>query len=281
MNYTPWWVGWQDAERAWEAAGAKFHSSRNLLFRRNVVRHIRHANALWLDSGNSNCRITGNVFADVLTVSAAVHMEMNRNYNQIDNNVIWDVRNAEPGTPGQRGAAGSGIFEHATDRLIIAQNLFGQCDNAGVFPVLREERAGSGTDRENMIYNNIFTSCGKAAIVFLNATNEADGNVYVSMPSGYLGFRTPQSEQWLDLPAWQKTYGWDQNGVSSSMKLNFDPDKLELTVSDQKALTKVSVVNQIETDMFGNLTGEKRSPGPLADLDIQNVWHVDPRSAPP
>ena len=46
------WVGWQDAERAWEAAGAKFHRARNLLFRRNVIRHIRHANALWLDSGN-------------------------------------------------------------------------------------------------------------------------------------------------------------------------------------------------------------------------------------
>ena len=46
------WVGWQDAERAWEAAGAKFHRARNLLFRRNVVRHIRHANAVWLDVGN-------------------------------------------------------------------------------------------------------------------------------------------------------------------------------------------------------------------------------------
>ena len=73
------WCGWADAERAWEAAGAKFHGARNLLFRRNVIRHIRHANAVWLDSGNSNCRITGNVLADVLTVSAAIHMEMNRN----------------------------------------------------------------------------------------------------------------------------------------------------------------------------------------------------------
>ena len=25
--------------------------------------------------------------------------------------IIWDVRNAEPGTPGQRGCAGSGIFD--------------------------------------------------------------------------------------------------------------------------------------------------------------------------
>ena len=61
------WCGWADAERGWEAAGAKFHFGHNLLFRRNVVRHIRHANAIWLDSGNANCRLTRNVFADVLS----------------------------------------------------------------------------------------------------------------------------------------------------------------------------------------------------------------------
>jgi len=80
-----------------------------------VVRHMRHANAVWWDVGNTNCRITKNVFADVLTVGAAIHMEMTPDQNQIDNNIIWDVRNAEPGTPGQRGCAGSGIFDNATD----------------------------------------------------------------------------------------------------------------------------------------------------------------------
>ena len=111
------WCGWADAERGGEAAGAKFHRAHNLLFRRNVVRHIRHATGIWLDSGNVNCRLTSNVFADMLTVGAAVHMEMNGEQNQIDNNIIWDVRNAEPGTPGQRGCAGSGIFDQR-DRSI-------------------------------------------------------------------------------------------------------------------------------------------------------------------
>ena len=142
------WVGWQGAERAWEAAGAKFHRARNLLFRRNVVRHIRHANAVWLDVGNSNSRITANVFADVLTVSAAVHMEMSLAINQVDNNIIWDIRNAEPGTPGQRGAAGSGVFLHASEKQIVAQNFIGRCDNVGVFPVLRPDREGSGNGRD-------------------------------------------------------------------------------------------------------------------------------------
>ncbi|HEX6496834.1 MAG TPA: right-handed parallel beta-helix repeat-containing protein, partial [Acidobacteriaceae bacterium] len=125
------WCGWADAEREWESAGAKFHFAQNMLFRHNVVRHMRHGNGIWLDSGDRNCRITGNVFADTVSVSAAIHMEMNRQPNQIDNNIIWDVRNAEPGTPGQRGCAGSGIFINASDQITIAQNLIGRVDNSG------------------------------------------------------------------------------------------------------------------------------------------------------
>jgi hypothetical protein len=270
------WCGWANAERGWEAAGAKFHGARNMLFRRNVVRHIRHANALWLDSNNSNCRITSNVLADVLTVSAALHMEMNRNYNMIDNNIIWNVRNSEPGTPGQRGAAGSGIFEHATDRLVIAQNLIGQCDNDGIYPVLRPERMGAGTDSDNYVYNNIFTKCGRAAIVFLNENNKADGNVYVSMPEGFLGLTSGESQKWLALQEWRNSYGWDANGVTLSMNIDFDPDQLKLTM-DAKELPGVAVLAQINTDMFGKSTGEKRAPGPLADPAPSITRVVDPR----
>lgn len=275
------WCGWADAERAWEAAGVKFHGAQNLLFRRNVIRHIRHANALWLDSGNSNCRITGNIFADVLTVSAAIHMEMNRNTNQIDDNIIWNVRNAEPGTPGQRGAAGSGIFEHATDHLIIAQNLIGRCDNDGVYPVLRPERRGAGTDSGNSVFNNIFSRCGKAAIVFLNATNEADGNAYASMPDGFLGFVTTNSQEWLDLPAWREIHGWDRNGAEIHVQMDFDPDRLELTMNRQEPFPKMSVFDHLDTDLFGQVTGESRAPGPIANPGAKRLWKVDPRRPVP
>ena len=274
------WCGWADAERAWEAAAAKFHGARNLLFRRNVVRHIRHANGVWLDSGNVNCRIASNVFADVLTVSAAVHMEMNLQQNQIDNNVIWNVRNAEPGTPGQRGCAGSGVFINASDRLIIAQNLIGRCDNSGIFAITRPDRAGSGTATRNKISNNIFASCGKSAIVFLNQNNEADGNFYVSMPNGFLGFFTGDSKQWLDLPAWRQTYGWDKNGALGDMQVEFDPDRLQLTIGSTQPFPQVSVVNHIENDILGKATGETRAPGPLADPSAMRIWRVDPRSVP-
>jgi hypothetical protein len=272
------WCGWADAERAWEAAAAKFHRAQNMLFRRNVVRHIRHANAVWFDSGNVNCRITGNVFADVVTVSAAVHMEVNLQQNQIDNNVIWNVRNAEPGTPGQRGCAGSGVFINASDRLTIAQNLIGRCDNSGVFAIIRPDRAGTGTATGNNIYNNIFTKCDKSAVVFLNQNNQADGNLYVAMPNGFLGFFTADSKQWLDLPAWRETHGWDKNSKQSDAQIDFNPNTLELTMNSSQPFPKVNVFNHIANDMFGKLTGDTRAPGPLADPGAKSIWQLDPRS---
>jgi len=271
------WCGWADAEREWESAAAKFHSAQNMLFRRNVIRHIRHGNGVWFDSANVNCRISGNVFADIVTVSAAVHMEVNLEQNQIDNNIIWDVRNAEPGTPGQRGCAGSGIFINASDKVAIAQNLIGRCDNSGVFAITRPDRAGTGTASDNKVYNNIFTKCDRSAIVFLNPHNEADGNIFAEMPFQFLGFFTGDSKQFLSLSAWREAHVWDKRSAILDMQIDFDPDRLELTISGKPSLPRVSAFSHIESDMFGNGAGELRFPGPLADPGAKSVWKVDPR----
>ena len=274
------WIGWADAERGWEAGAVKFHNASNMLFRRNVIRHIRHANAIWYDVGNTNCRITRNVLADVLTVSAAIHMEMTRSDMLVDNNIIWNVRNSEPGTPGQRGAAGSGIFIHATDRIQAAHNIIGRCDNAGIYPVLRPDRGNSGTGQNISVYNNIFANCGKAAIVFLNTNNNADGNLYVSLPDDFLAFGTEDSRQWFDLEKWRDTYNWDKNGATLSINLDFDPDSLELKIEAQE-LPNVVLYNNIDTDMFGKPTKDKRVPGPIDDLGANLTRVVDPRVTSP
>jgi hypothetical protein len=271
------WCGWADAERGWEAAGAKFHFARNLLFRRNVVRHMRHANAIWLDSGDANCRLTRNVFADVLSVSAAVHMEMNTQPNQIDNNIIWDVRNAEPGTPGQRGCAGSGIFDNATDKLIVAQNLIGRCDNSGLFAITRPDRRGSGTGTGNIVSNNIFATCHTSGIVFLNPANEADGNVYVGMPARFQGYGEGDGKQYVDLSAWRHEHGWDTNSVVADGEIAFEPDRLQLTIAIRQPLPSVRAVNHIGTDILGQNAGETRVPGPLASPGAKRDCNVDPR----
>ncbi len=200
-----------------ESRGRQFHRARNLLFRRNVIRHIRHANALWLDSDNmqqphhrqylrrcadGQCR---HPHGDELAA------------NQIDDNIIWDVRNAEPGTGGQRGAGGSGIFLHASEHQIVAQNLIGRCDNVGVFPVLRPERRTRSNGREFVVRNNIIARCDKGGVVFLDERNEADGNVYAGLPAKFGGLaQGGESPQWLDLAAWRARGGTPRAGLRNS-----------------------------------------------------------------
>ena len=256
------WCGWADAERGWEAAAAKFHFAHNMLFRRNVIRHIRHANAVWLDSGMPTAASPATSLLTSSPLSAAVHMEMNPEPNQIDNNIIWNVRNAEAGTPGQRGCAGSGIFDNASDRLIIAQNLIGRCDNSGIWAITRPDRARSGKGSDNNIDNNIFASCDKSAIVFINQHNQADGNLYVSMPDNFLGFFTATQNIGSTLPDLASDLWLGQERSLGNMQIDFDPDRLELTISSSQPFPKVNAFDQIDHDLFGTVTGETRAPAP-------------------
>jgi len=280
------WCGWADAERGWEAAGAKFHRARNMMFRRNVVRHMRHANAVWWDVDNVNCRITKNVFADVLTVGAAIHIEMTPGENMIDNNIVWDVRNAEPGTPGQRGCAGSGIFNNATDNLIIAQNLIGRIDNAGIFAIVRPDRGG-GIGKGSNVSNNIFTKSAKG-IVFLERDNKADGNAYAAMSGEFQGqfegTPTPyyDPDAWRkityrDLAGWRAAYGWDQNSVMSNANIEFDTAKLQLTMTGGAQLPQTPALWPVDSDLLGRPTGRTRFAGPLANPGSATTFNVDPR----
>jgi hypothetical protein len=279
------WCGWADAERGWEAAGAKFHRAKNMLFRRNVIRHIRHANGAWWDVGNANCRVTQNIFADISTVSAAVHFEMTPARNMIDNNIIWDVRNAEPGTPGQRGCAGSGIFDNATSNLIVAQNLIGHCDNAGIFAIVRPDRGRPIAD-SNQVYNNIFVKC-KTGIVFLSKNNKSDYNIYVDMAGSFQGFLIDSSDlsnlptawqriSYSDLARWRSAYGWDVHSLSVNARIDFDGQKLSLAIRTDTPLPRIEAVSQIESDIRGRATGSTRIAGPLAHLQA-NGMAVDPR----
>jgi len=280
------WCGWADAERGWEAGAVKFHFAVNMLFRRNVIRHVRHAAGAWWDVNNKNCRITRNIFADIYSVGAGVHMEMNPDQNQIDNNIIWDIRNSEPGTPGQRGCAGSGIFDNATDKLIITQNLIGRCDNAGVFPIIRQDRGG-GTGTGNDVTNNIFVKCERAGIIFLNRNNKADANVYVNMPWTFQGLFEGVAPPTYDPLAWQhikyrsladwQALGWDRSSIMADAQIDFDPATLRLSFASARPLPRVNAVNTIQADLLGRPTGVTRVAGPMSDIGAKSSWSADPR----
>jgi len=267
------WIGWQDAAPMSESAGMKLHNAKNLLFRNNVVRHIRFANGVWLDISNDNCRLTGNVFADIPgTVNPhAVHIEGSHVLNQVDNNIFYKLR--------------GGILIRDTNNVIVAQNLFADCEDAGVTGTSglggpRPIGGHTNDGRGNKVHNNIFHAVGRAAIEFTNMHNESDGNLFSRMRGAFLRILRPEPEQWLDLPFWQDIYGWEKQGRMLEMEVSFDPDTLELTLVPREEPPAVSVFRDIGADMFGAITGDKRQPGPFSDLGRGfRSRAVDPRQS--
>ena len=279
------WVGWQDAEREWEAGGIKLHSARDGMIRNNVIRHMRHAAGVWLDVSNVNNRITGNVIADTVSVSGAIHIEGMHEQSQIDNNVIWGVKNSEPSGDGLHGSPGCGIFIHGTDKLIIAQNLIANTQTNGIYAFTVEDRligTRGGTARENKVENNVFYGWGTAAIAFANEHNQADGNLYVSGGrggGGYLRILNPEPKQWLDVAAGREFYGWEKNGATGAVdEISLDADKLTMTLVPRGDWPKLALFNSVDTDLFGAPAGDKRAPGPFANLEQGfKQRNIDPR----
>jgi hypothetical protein len=270
------WVGWQDAAMMSESGGTKMHVAHDLLFRNNVIRHIRHANGIWLDIGNANVRITGNVFADIPgnVNPHAIHIEGSDALNQIDNNMFSHLT--------------GGILIRDTNNVIIAYNLFLDCDEVGVDTVsgLGAPRpiAGHTNDVHNlMVHDNVFYKMGRSAIEFTNARNDADGNVYPN-PAGpfaaqpFLRVKFPEPPEWHNLPSWREEHNWDLHGAMADITAALDPDKLELTMSVKGDIKPLAEYKGIDSDFFGRTIAGDRMAGPFTDLTTgPELRKVDPR----
>jgi Right handed beta helix region len=269
------WIGWQDAAMMSESAGAKMHVAHNLLFRNNVMRHIRHANGLWLDIGNANDRITGNVFADIPgnVNPHGVHIEGSDALNQIDNNIFDHLT--------------GGILIRDTNNVIVAYNLFIDCAEVcvdtmsgidGPRPIM-----GHTNDVHNlMVRDNVFSKMGRSAIEFNNGKNDADGNVYETSGSPFftqpfLRVKFPEPAEWDNLESWREQRGWDKNGAMAEITADLDPDKLELTLTVKGDVKPAAAFKGIDSDFFGHTASGERTPGPFKELSSTGVRNVDPR----
>lgn len=301
-------TGWQKMELSWEAGAIKLHNSVNGLIRRNTFRNTFRAGHLWLDCGNENNRITGNLFLNGIEQREAIFIECTRDgINLIDNNIIWNVEGrfdpakvpAEPGSSGwyklreNETVNGYGIYGEGTDRLYIAHNLIGKCRHSGYYlkPVgfRMHGMERGGTSRDARIYNNIFYDCGEAAIVFPTRDNEADGNLYVRMQGGYLRVMYPEPEVCLNLPAWQEFCGFDKNGQNAWFDILLDENTKTVTLQksadkpfafgkqlerlkmiiDPRQVAKVPAAEGVPCDFTGApLAGDQVLPGPFATFHI-------------
>ena len=257
-------TGWQKMELSWEAGAIKLHNSVNGLIRDNVFRNTLRADHIWLDCGNENNRICGNLFLDGIEQREAIFIECTRDgINLIDHNIIWNVEGrfdpakvpAEPGSSGWYKTReldvinGYGIYGEGTDRLRIENNLIGKCRHSGYYlkPVgfRMHGLERGGTSRDAKIFNNIFYDCGEAAIVFPTRDNEAEGNLYVRLQGGYLRVMYPEPEVCLNLPAWQEFCGFDLEGQNGWFDIDFNRESG--TVTFRKAEEKpFGFRNQLE-----------------------------------
>ncbi|HUV68022.1 MAG TPA: right-handed parallel beta-helix repeat-containing protein [Terracidiphilus sp.] len=268
------WIGWQDAAMMSESGGTKMHVTRNLLFRNNVVRHIRHANGIWLDIGNANDRLTGNVFADIPgdVNPHAIHIEGSDALNEIDNNIFSQLT--------------GGILIRDTNNVIIAYNLFLDCKEVCVDTVsgINGPRpiGGHTNDVHNlMVHDNVFYKMGRSAIEFNNGHNDADGNVYpaAASPFGgspYLRVKFPEPAEWDNLESWREQRGWDMHGSLAQIDAVLNPDTLELTMSVKGDVKPAAPYKGMDVNFFGKTLKGDRMPGPFGDV-LTMTGSVDPR----
>ena len=290
-------TGWQKMELSWEAGAIKLHNSVNGLIRRNVFRNTFRADHLWLDCGNENNRITGNLFLDGIEQREAIFIECTREgVNLIDNNIIWNVEGrfdpakvpAEPGSSGwyklreHDVVNGYGVYGEGTDRLHISHNLIGKCRHSGYymkpvgFRMHGMDRGGTGRDAK--IINNIFYDCGEAAIDFPTRDNTAEGNLYVRMNGGYLRVMYPEPEVCLNLPAWKEFCGFDKEGQNAWFDIDVDTETGKVTYSPSadgpvglpSQLARLNMIRDPEEVKKVTADGrvEKVLPGPLNEWGI-------------
>jgi len=286
-------VGYQDVELAWETGGIKMHTTKNCLIRSNVIRHMIHAEAIWLDYKNENTRVTGNVMGDTLeTLRGGIYLEASQYPNMLDNNIIWKATEGKGGgSYNMPGHGGWGITVDGTDETVIAHNLIGLTQDAGIkFRNIEGRIVGSrgGTTRWNKVLGNIFYRCGKA-IDFSNQDNTAEGNLYTrdwgevtdesqAVGRGLNWISGPGTPLILDLDAWQKFFGFDKNGAYADMSVQVDLDALAMTWSVSGAAPQAPAGKHFRRDLLGEAAGEARRPGPLLRLpDTPTRIEIDPR----
>ncbi len=286
-------VGWQDVELAWETGGIKLHMTKNCLLRNNVIRHLIHAEGIWLDYQNTNTRVTGNVIGDTVeTLRGGIYLEASHDPNMLDHNIIWKATEGKGGgSYNMPGHGGWGITVDGSDETVIAHNLIGETQDAGIkFRGIEGRIVGSrgGTTRRNKVLNNIFYRCGKA-IDFSSQDNTAEGNLYtrdwgkVTDEAQGVG-RGLNWASWLapalmlDLEAWQKYFGFDKNSAYADMSIDVDLDALTLTGSLSGATTQASTERHFKRDLLGETAAEFRKPGPLLRLPVEPTKiAIDPR----
>jgi hypothetical protein len=231
--------GWQDAEFHWEVAGIKLLGCRGTLVRNNHVARIQAGDGIWLDFGNQNSRVTGNVLHDITTVQGAIFIEASQTTNLVDHNFLWNVN-------------GQGVRLADTDNAIVAHNFFARVSEELVAAKVATVRSLNGrqlTSTGNRFVDNVVADQGKP-ILFADPGNVADYNVYVSTQAD----RTAMKDA-------------GEHSVAIHADVTFDESRLLLSWKSASPLPTAPMLKGLELDFFGlERTADRNVPGPFLGL---------------
>ena len=230
-------IGSLGVEHIYECAGMKFHVARGVLIRRNVVRHVRDACGIWLDCICANCRVSGNVLADIQTLLAGVYVEANPEVNMVDGNFFWDMRDVPTNKPPKDGIPGGiGVSSDVSDHTIAAHNFFGDISGhyAAAMHLAQRGRITAGRVamcRGMRVLNNVFVGCPRRVYLARVEGNSCDGNLFDERDDrGSLEVQDPARTARFNLAGWREIFGFDLHGRHARIDAQFDPDDLVLTL---------------------------------------------------
>ncbi len=226
-------IGGLNLEKMYECAAIKFHFCKHSLIRGNTFRHCINAAGIWLDVDNVNTRVSGNVFEDIETITAALYSEMNPGLNLVDNNIFWDIRRAAS-VAGKTNAdaptdlvEGSAVRADCNEELVVAHNFFGKVEAYAVaFSLIQSARPSQGRTglcRSNSALNNVFFACPHRVHLGRREENISDGNLYEKRQdslSFQIAYPEPPCRQNLD--GWQKYFDLDSHSTLAKLSAEYD-----------------------------------------------------------
>jgi hypothetical protein len=281
---------WHDFEMLAECAAIKTHHNLNVLMRRNIILDTLHGTGIYIDSSNSNSRICQNLIAftgsDVPIVdgTGGIYVEAALAPNLVDHNFVWGSTKA------------NGIFVYTSSKVMIANNLVGNCATAGIRvidPPGRKlgdrEIAGGG----NTAWGNILVDNGWN-IGFYSAADRSDYNLLglarlphpfhtnslgkVSFPVNAVGTK----DAGVDLSDWRSRFQFDLHSSKAEVAAEFDPEKLELVWSVRGDFQEGPSIEILNRDFWNRPNARPTAtPGPFGQIPREATRKkIDPRVRP-
>ncbi len=275
---------WHDVEEMFESAGIKTHRNEGTLVRRNVVRRLAHGCGIWLDFANHNTRCSGNLIAEVHTRFGGIFIEASHDPVRVDQNIICHIHPDPGAVPSARGgpeAGGHGIYAHDNDFLEIDHNLIAHTAGSAVhLPRGRPDRfvEGRGScSRHHTVVHNLFIATSRY-VSFFNGDNHCDANAFAGPPDPG-PFRLLRDDEWLDLDAWQRFYGFEAHGGTVTAEVGLDVDAMILQLNLPEGLPAHDPQLDPQRDWFSRLRApDAFPPGPFAHPPAPGeAWPIDPR----